>query len=166
MEAACAVDVTAIVTCVSTLALVVVTAIYATAAWKQQTSARKQLEESKQMRWDSLRPLLQVTARYTRHSTKRRVFDLENIGPGPALDIAIEVNGERIKEFYYADDPDLLGGWTAPCVALRSAGVRYFSPPPGSKEIDTFKIALSYHSVFCETQAFSTDEELTLPHQG
>jgi len=166
MEATYAVDITAFVTCVSTFALVVVTAIYATAAWKQQTSARKQLEESRQMRRDSLRPVLQVTPRYTRNSTKRRVFDLENIGPGPALDIAIEANGERITDFYYADDPDLLGGWTAPCTALRSAGVRYFSPPSGSKGVDTFEVTLSYHSVFGDVQAFSTVLDLTIPHQG
>ena len=143
----------ALVSCVATVALVAVTVVYATAAWKQQKASAQQLHESRKLRWDSLRPLLVVTTRCTRTSN-RNVFELTNVRPGPALDICVKVDGQSITDFFFEPDEDLLGGWTGPCEVLPSARTRRFVPAPGSGVDGVYKVEVSYASLYEDVERF------------
>jgi hypothetical protein len=147
MESSCVVAISSLVSCTATAVLVAVTSVYAVAAWKQQRASVRQVEESRNLRWDSLRPLLVVTTRRTR-TTDRYVFELTNVGPGPALGIGVEVDGKGITDFFFEPDEDLLGGWTGPCEVLPSGRTRRFLPAPGTGTEGVCEVRVFYSSLY------------------
>lgn len=154
MDASCVTALSAAVSSIATVVLVLVTGVYACAAWRQ-------LHEAKSTRLDSLRPLLVVAARRTKYG--REILDLTNVGPGPALDVEVVAGGSRITEFLYEQDEDALGGWTGPCEVLPSGRTRRFHPLQGTCVDGRCEVRLLYSSLYRDVPRFESTGVYVFP---
>lgn len=154
--------VSALVTAGATVVLVVVTAIYAAIVRSQQRIMEQQLREAHDSRLDSLRPVVVVSARRTRLGEP--IFDIANVGPGPALDLEVTLDRwARVSGFLEELDVEGLGGFLSPCTVLPAGKTVHFWPPAKTGVNGRYFVKATYESVYKDVGRFELEQDINLP---